>query len=158
MVDVSLATRMDAPRERVFDLSRCVDLQPLPSSRGDTKGADEVREVELLNEDDVLTWRLRNFGFTLEPKVRVTGFEKPESLRYDLVEGPFESMVFKRVFEEKDGDVVVKDLFRFESGFGPLGAVIDMLHFRHYIRSLAMDRNCRLQEVAESDEWREYLE
>ena len=50
------------------------------------------------------------------------------------------------------------DRFEFQSPFGWLGGAVDRLFLTGYLRRFLIRRNEVLKQLAESDEWKRYLE
>ena len=154
---IELTTAIRAPIDRVFDLARSIDAHQ------DSTGGTEERAVAgvakgLIGMGGVVTWEARHFGVRQRLTVRVTAFERPQHFQDVMVSGAFKSMVHDHEFAEGPTGTVMRDRFEFESPLGILGRVADWLFLTSYMRRFLVRRNAMLKQLAESAEWRRYLE
>lgn len=148
MPTIRLETRVDADRQRCFDLSRSVEHHV------ETTGNDESvvagRTSGLLDAGDTVTWRDRHFGVPMELTVAITAMEPPAYFRDEQVRGPFAELVHDHHFERTaDGGTVMRDAFEFASPAGPFGAAVDRLVLREYLENIVASRNRALKAIAE---------
>lgn len=157
MAQIILHTRIEAPKERVFDLSRCIELHQ------DTTASTRERAVAgvtsgLLGLDEEVTWSAWHLGWRRRLKVRMTRYERPVFFEDSMVEGAFAMMRHEHHFAD-DGDAVLMiDRFWFRSPFGVIGRAFDRVFLTGYLRGFLMDRNAGIKRIAESGEWRRYLQ
>ena len=156
MARIELVTRILAPRERCFDLSRSVDLHV--ASTEDT-GERAVAGVTsgLLHLGDEVTWSARHFGVRQRLTSRITAFDRPGHFRDSMVSGAFRRFDHDHFFEEKGDATEMRDVFDFESPLGPLGRIADALVLTGYLRRFLEQRNVVIKRAAESEEWRSLL-
>ena len=136
-------TAISAPIDRVFDLARSIDAHQ------DSTGGTQERAV---------AGEARHFGVRQRLTVRVTAFDCPKHFQDVMVSGAFKSMVHDHEFAEGPTGTVMRDRFEFESPLGILGRVADWLFLTSYMRRFLVRRNAVLKQLAESGEWRRYLE
>jgi ligand-binding SRPBCC domain-containing protein len=153
---IVLHTRIAAPRERVFDLSRSLDLHQ------DTVVHTKERVVAgvtsgLLGLDEEVTWSAWHLGWRRTLRVRMDRLEYPSFFEDRMVEGAFRMMRHEHYFEADGEWTVMMDRFEFASPFGWIGKVFDQAFLEGYLRRLLVQRNVGIKRVAESEEWREYL-
>ena len=153
---IVLYTRINAPRERVFDLSRSLDLHQ------DTVAHTKERAVAgvtsgLLGLDDEVKWRAWHLGWRRRLRVRMSRLEYPFFFEDRMVEGAFRVMRHEHHFEPDGGGTVMMDRFEFTSPFGWIGRSFDRLFLERYMRRLLEQRNAGIKRIAESEEWRTYL-
>lgn len=157
MPTVRLSTRVDAPRERVFDLARSVDLHVDSMADTDEEAVAGVTSG-LLGPGDDVRWRGTHFWLGFELSVRVVEFDRPNRFRDVMTDGPFARLSHDHVFENAaDGTSVMRDAVSFRSPFWPVGWLTDQALVEDHLTDVLTERNVRLREVAESDEWRDYL-
>jgi len=154
---IELSTVIRAPRERVFDLARSIDAHQ------DSTGATQERAVAgvtkgLIGMDGEVTWEARHFGIRQRLTVRVTAFDRPKHFQDVMVSGAFKSMVHDHEFAEHGVETLMRDRFDFNSPLGILGTMADWLFLESYMRRFLVRRNEVLKKLAESAEWRSYLE
>lgn len=154
---IELSTVIHAPRERVFDLARCIEAHQ--DSTGDTRERAIAGIVTgLIGFGEGVTWEAYHFGVKQRLTSRITQFERPAFFQDAMVSGPFKRLVHDHTFEEHPQGVLIEDRFDYTSPFGPLGVIADTLFLTSYLRRFLAHRNGVLKRIAESDEWRRYLE
>ena len=157
MAAVRLSTRIDAPPERVFDLARSVDLH-VETMAGTDEAAVAGVTSGLLGPGDDVRWRARHFGVEFTLDAHVAEYDRPHYFRDVMTDGPFASLSHEHVFEPTDdGGTVMRDVVTFRLPFWPVGWLADRALVEEHLTDLLTDRNVRLREVAESEEWRDYL-
>ena len=156
MPTIELSTFIAAPIERVFDLSRSIDLHTnsATGTREEAIGGITSGLMALGNE---VTWRARHFGTWQTLTVRMTEFERPTHFADAMVRGAFKSMEHHHFFERSGDGTEMRDIFHFTSPFGVFGRLADALFLTRYMRSFLFERNRVIKAVAESDQWQKYL-
>ena len=156
MTTIELRTFVAAPPERVFDLSRSIDLH-LHSLAHTGEEAVAGRTSGLIGLGETVTWRARHLGVRQRLTVRITGYDRPRWFRDELVRGAFATMVHDHHFAAVDGGTEMRDLFRFSAPLGPLGRMVERLVLRAYLTRLLAHRNAAIKAAAEGDRWRKLL-
>jgi ligand-binding SRPBCC domain-containing protein len=148
---IELATRIRAPRERVFDLARSIDAHVASATGTDEHPVEGKGKTSGLMElGDEVTWRARHFGIVQELTSRITAFERPRHFRDSMVRGAFARFDHDHFFEE-DGDVTVaRDVFDFDAPLGPLGRIADRIFLERYMRRFLEERMRVLKAIAEA--------
>ncbi len=156
MAVIDLETRISAPRERVFDLARSIDLHR--ASTG-ASGEEAVAGVTsgLIGRGETVTWCARHLGVRQRLTVLITEFDPPNSFTDEMTKGAFASMRHQHLFRAEVGCTVMVDHFEFRSPFGIIGRVVDALFLTGYLRRFLVERNGVVKRVAESEEWRQFL-
>lgn len=153
---ILLETLVRAPRERVFDLARCLELHLVSTSRtGERVVAG--RAAGLIEEGEEVTWEARHLGVKQRLRVRITRMERPGFFEDEMVAGAFESMRHEHHFEEGEQETLMKDVFEFRAPCGVLGRVAERGFLEGYLGRFLAERNRVLKEVAEGEAWRQYL-
>jgi ligand-binding SRPBCC domain-containing protein len=159
MPRIELVTDIDAPRERVFDLARSVDLHMASTAASSETVIAGVRKG-LMGLGDSVTWRARHLGLWHKLTSEITQFNPPAHFRDSMVRGSFRRFDHDHSFEPsgKAGEhTVMYDVFDFTSPFGPLGRLVDRVLLTKYMRQLLEERNRIIKRAAETDEWSLYL-
>jgi ligand-binding SRPBCC domain-containing protein len=156
MVLIELVTRITAPVERCFDLSRSIDLH-MASTDWTGERAIAGLTSGLIGPEQEVTWRGRHFGVLITHTSRITAYERPKYFQDCMLRGRFRSFCHDHFFEVRDGVTVMKDVMQFEAPFGILGALVERLVLKRHMVGLLLRRNQHIQRVAESDEWKRYL-
>jgi ligand-binding SRPBCC domain-containing protein len=154
---IQLATVIDAPRERVFDLARSIDAhQDSTAGTGERAVAGIIHGLIGFHEE--VTWEARHLGVRQRLTVRITALERPQHFQDVMVKGAFRRMTHDHDFAMHPQGTLMTDRFDFASPFGLLGTVVDQLFLAGYLRRFIVQRNLVLKRIAESEEWRQYLE
>lgn len=156
MAKLELVTGIDAPRERVFDLARSIDLHTASMEKSREYAAGGVTSG-LIGEGESVTWKARHFGIWFTLQSQIVAWDPPRHFRDSMVRGPFRRMDHDHFFEESDSGTIMRDVFDFDSPLGLLGRAVDRLVLADNMRRLLADRNAAIKIVAESDGWIPYL-
>ena len=157
MPTIHLTTFIAAPIERVFDLSRSIELHKKAMAHtGEQAVAGTTMGLIGLNE--TVTWKAKHLYKTRIMKVRITAMRPPYSFTDELVEGAFRSMKHEHHFKPIENGTLAIDFFNFETPYGALGKMINNVFLRRYMERLLNQRNQTIREYAESDKWKFILQ
>ena len=153
---ISITTEINAPIERVFDLSRSIDLHSISTAH---TGEEAIagRTSGLIGLGETVTWRAKHLGVWQTLTSEITEFEYPFLFVDEMRKGAFQSIYHRHLFEFKNGRTIVKDEFHFESPLGILGWIANQLFLTKYLKDLLVKRNQIIKEFAESDRWETVL-
>jgi ligand-binding SRPBCC domain-containing protein len=153
---IDITTRINAPIQRVFDLSRSVDLHAVSTAQTGERAVTGVTSG-LMSLGQEVTWRARHFGIWQHLTSRITAFDRPTHFRDSLVRGAFLRFDHDHFFSQQAEITVMRDVFDFQSPLGILGRIADCLVLTRYLRYFLTTRNTAIKRAAESDEWQRYL-
>lgn len=153
---IHLTTFIKAPAERVFDLSRNIDLH-ISSMKDHKEVAVAGTRFGLIEKDETVTWKARHLFKERILKIKITEMIFPSFFIDEQVEGDFKMMKHEHHFKPCDNGTIMIDLFGFESPYGSAGKFFNMLFLNRYMRKLLEKRNAVLREFAESDKWKKLL-
>ena len=153
---IELETRISAPAERVFDLSRSIDAH-MQSTKGTRERAVDGRTSGLIGLEETVTWEAVHFGIRQRLSVWITEFDRPHSFTDEMTRGVFQSMRHRHLFTSDGKATLMKDEFHFEAPLGMLGRIAEVVILTRYMTRFLELRNQSLKELAESNEWRRYL-
>jgi ligand-binding SRPBCC domain-containing protein len=156
VVEIESELFIAAPRERVFDLARSIDLHQRTLEHTGERAVGG-RTAGLIGLGETVTWRARHLGVTQHLTSRISGFDRPRWFRDEMVRGAFAWMEHDHWFDQAEGGTVLRDRFRFAAPLGPLGRIAEALVLRRYMTRFLDTRNAVLKRIAESDEWRRYV-
>ncbi len=157
MPTIKLITEIEAPVDRVFDLSTSIDLHKL--STGKTKEeAIAGCTSGLIKLNETVTWQTTHFWIRQTLTSKITAYERPNHFRDEMLEGAFKSIYHDHYFEENNGKTIMTDVFKFESPLGVLGKVFNSLVLTNYLKRFLEERNALIKEYSEGEKWREILE
>jgi ligand-binding SRPBCC domain-containing protein len=157
MPTIHLTTFIAAPAERVFDLSRSVDLHTKSMAHTREEAVAGTR-TGLINYDDTVTWKAKHLGKTRLLRVKITAMQRPHSFTDEMLEGNFRDMKHEHHFKQIDNGTLMIDIFSFDTPYGKLGKLANRLFLTRYLSKLLEQRNQVIREYAESDKWRSLLE
>lgn len=148
MTTINLITKINAPKQIVFDLSRNIDIHQNSASQTNEKAIDGVTSG-LINYNEIVTWRGKHFGFYLTHKSRMTAMDFYDYFVDEMEEGKFKSFKHEHSFVEKDGKTVMIDNLSYETPFGIFGRLFDKLILKKHLTKFIIQRNNVLKELAE---------
>ena len=157
MAEITLVTEIKAPIERVFDLSRSIDLHTASVSHTGERAVAGVTSG-LISLGEEVTWRARHFGVWQNLTSRITAFDPPTHFRDTLVRGAFRRFDHDHFFSQREGVTLMRDVMDFESPLGIFGRMVDWLLLGSYMRRLLATRNSFIKGAAETDEWKRYVQ
>jgi ligand-binding SRPBCC domain-containing protein len=153
MPTIHLTTFINAPADRVFDLSRSIDLHK-KSMAHTQEQAIAGTTMGLIELNETVTWKAKHLMKTRFMKVRITEMKKPLSFTDELVEGDLRSMKHEHHFKQIENGTLLIDIFSFESPYGKLGKLINQCYLNKYFHQLLAHRNQVIRQYAESEKWR----
>lgn len=158
MITLRTRTVILAPPERCFDLARSVDLHAASASVIHGR-AVAGRTAGLSALGDQTTWSARFFGMRFSMTTEITAFDRPHGFSDVLCAGLFRHFGHVYTFAPVSPmQTMMTDEFSFQSPFGFIGAVMDALVLRRRMRAVLEFRARYIKRVAESEEWRAYLQ
>ena len=154
MPTIELNTHINAPVKRCFHLSRSIDLH-LISTKHTGEQAIAGRTKGLIELGETVTWRAKHFFIWQNLTTKITEFNSPHFFVDEMVSGAFKSFRHEHYFFAADGGTVMRDVFVFESPYGLLGKLFNIITLKAYMTSLLTQRNDVIKQVAESEKWEE---
>ena len=154
MVTIRKVTWVNAPVERCFKLSTSVDLH-VDSAKASGERAVEGVTRGLIGEGETVKWSGRHFGLRWTHTSRIDGWRPYSYFRDVMVAGAFRYYEHEHHFAAmNDGTRIRDEAF---TRWGVLAGLSGLFLRRHLTRFLR-HRNLVIKRVAESEEWRRYLE
>jgi ligand-binding SRPBCC domain-containing protein len=153
---IHLTTFIAAPGERVVDLSRSVELH-----RASMKNYGEKiingKIAGLMETGDSVTWEARHLFKKRFLKTIVKEMKRPEYFIDEQVTGDFVMMKHEHYFKVVENGTLMIDQFHFESPYGSFGRLINNIYLKKYMQKLLESRNEMIKQVAEGNQWKQYL-
>ncbi|MGY1550621.1 SRPBCC family protein [Microbacterium sp. A588] len=103
----------------------------------------------VFTEGSTVTWRARHFGVPFHLSTVVFDIDEPHRFCDRQTKGPFRDFHHEHVFQEHPDGTLMRDTVTFRSPFGPIGALVDRLFLREYMRRLIDERNDALATALE---------
>jgi len=148
MPKIQLTTSINAPIEKVFDLSRSIDLH-MESTKQTGEKAIAGKTSGLIELGETVTWRAKHFGIWQTLTSRITEFDQPNLFVDEMLSGAFKSFKHEHHFTALDDQTIMKDIFEFESPMGIIGKIFNKVILTSYMTKLLVKRNRVIKEVAE---------
>jgi ligand-binding SRPBCC domain-containing protein len=156
MTSIYLQTRIKAPLEICFHLSRSLDLHQL-GARESKEVAVAGRKEGLIESGEFVTWEATHFFIRLRMSVKIVEMHEPLYFKDMMIDGPFASMCHVHKFERDRSATLMTDEFHYEVPFGLAGKIFDKVILRRYMLKLLKRRNSSIRDVAESGTHSQFL-
>jgi ligand-binding SRPBCC domain-containing protein len=159
MVELTEITTISAPIERCFDLARSVEVHLAGNVHfGESAVAVGGVTTGLVELGQRVTWRAKHLGVWQNLTSEITRMDRPMYFRDEMIQGAFKRMEHDHFFEAKSAhQTVMTDVFRFAAPLPILGRITEVIVLRRYMTNLLRERNEVIKKIAESEEWRCYL-
>ena len=149
MTTINLTTKIKAPKQTVFDVSRNIDIHQQSASKTKEKAIAGVTSG-LINFNETVTWRGKHFGFYLTHKSRMTAMDLYDYFVDEMEEGKFKTFKHEHFFEEENGITTMKDKLQYETPFGIIGKLFDVWFLKRHLTRFLLERNKILKKVSEN--------
>ena len=159
MVELTEITTISAPIERCFDLARSVEVHLAGNVHfGESAVAVGGVTTGLVELGQRVTWRAKHLRVWQNLTSEITRMDRPMYFRDEMIQGAFKRMEHDHFFEAKSAhQTVMTDVFRFAAPLPILGRIAEVIVLRRYMTNLLRERNEVIKKIAESEEWRCYL-
>ncbi|MBS1918079.1 MAG: SRPBCC family protein [Bacteroidetes bacterium] len=153
MPTIHLTTFIAAPIERVFDLSRSIDLHKKSMAHTNEQAVSGTT-TGLIDFDETVTWKAKHLFKTRILKTKITALSKPFSFTDEMMDGDFTSMKHEHHFKQVDNGSLIIDLFSFQTPYGNFGKIANHIFLTNYLKKLLEQRNHVIKEYAETEKWK----
>ncbi|HEV8285553.1 MAG TPA: SRPBCC family protein [Chitinophagaceae bacterium] len=154
---IHLTTFIEAPVERVFDLSRNIELHK-ESMKQHKEEAVAGTRFGLINKDETVTWKAKHFFKTRILRIKIIEMQKPMRFVDEQAQGSFKEMKHEHFFKPCENGTIMIDLFHYEIPYGSIGKLLNSFYLTRYLKNLLQQRNQVIKEYAETNKWRRLLE
>jgi ligand-binding SRPBCC domain-containing protein len=156
MPTIHLTTYINAPTDRVFDLSRNIDLHKQSMTKHKEEAVAGVR-FGMVEKEDTVTWKAKHFFKTRILRSKITDMKKPQMFVDEQAEGDFKMMKHEHHFKPCENGTIMIDLFHFEIPYGSIGKMFSRVYLTRYMKKLLEHRNNIIKEFAETEKWKKLL-
>ncbi|WP_428224871.1 SRPBCC family protein [Flavobacterium sp.] len=149
MTRIYLQTIIQAPKEKVFDASRNLDLHQ--RSLVDTQ--EQIiagRTSGLIEKGETVTWRAKHFGVYLTHESLITELVPYQKFTDVMRQGHFKHFEHQHYFFDKNGATLMIDAIEYSVPYGWLGNIFDKCILRNYLTKLMERRNLYLNDYLEN--------
>jgi ligand-binding SRPBCC domain-containing protein len=152
MSSLHLTTFIKAPIERVFDLSRSINLHKI-SLMETHERAVAGTTTGLINKDETVTWEAKHLYKIRRFTSKITSMQRPDFFTDEMLYGDFKSFRHEHHFKSADNGTIVIDKLDFESPYGIIGKCLNKFYLKNYIQQMLEKRNRVIKEYAETGKW-----
>ncbi|MBL0055381.1 MAG: SRPBCC family protein [Chitinophagaceae bacterium] len=156
MPSIHLTTFIAAPDERVFDLSRSIDLHTVSMQDTGEKAVGGTT-TGLIGENETVTWEARHLFKTRQFTSKITAMNRPFHFTDEMIRGDFKSFHHEHHFKPIENGTIMIDLMNFETPYGSLGRLVNRFYLLKYLEKLISRRNAIIKEYAETEKWKSIL-
>ena len=156
MAKIHLTSFMAAPIERVFDLSRSINLHQISTASTNEKAIDGVMNG-LINKNETVTWQAKHLFKTRRFTSKITEMISPDFFIDEMIKGDFKSFHHEHHFKTAENGTIMIDLVNCESPYGAIGKIVNSIFLTSYIEKLLKKRNAVIKDYAETQKWKAIL-
>ncbi|HET9055598.1 MAG TPA: SRPBCC family protein [Chitinophagaceae bacterium] len=156
MHTIHITSVIHAPVERVFNLSRNLDLHKKSMECNKEKAIDGVTGG-LINLNESVTWEAKHFFKTRRFTSKITAMKPYESFTDEMQKGDFKSFQHQHHFKTMKNGTIVIDIVKYEIPYGIIGRLLNRFYLHNYLKSLIERKNQFIKEYAESNKWESFL-
>jgi ligand-binding SRPBCC domain-containing protein len=156
MSKIHLTTFIAAPIERVFNLSRSINLHKISTAKTKEEAIAGVT-TGLINLDETVTWQAKHLFKTRQHTSKITAMETPVSFVDEMIKGDFKSFRHQHFFKTVDNGTIMIDILEFESPYGTIGKIFNAVYLKKYLEKFLIKRNAVIKEYAETTKWKAIL-
>ncbi len=156
MPAIHLTSFISAPVERVFDLSRSINLHQISTAHTNEKAIGGVMSG-LINKDETVTWQAKHLFKTRQFTSRITEMEAPSFFIDEMIKGDFKNFRHEHHFKQVENGTILIDLLNFEMPYGAFGKFINAVFLKSYLEKLLVKRNAVIKDYAETQKWKAIL-
>jgi len=150
---IHLTTFIKAPAERVFDLSRSINLHKISTASTKEEAVAGVI-TGLINYNETVTWQAKHFFKLRRFTSKITAMQKPVSFTDEMIQGDFKMFKHEHHFKPVENGTLMIDLVAFEAPYGAAGKLIEKWVLKTYLQKLLSTRNMVIKEYAETQKWK----
>jgi ligand-binding SRPBCC domain-containing protein len=150
---IRLDTFIAAPLQLVFELSLNIDLHKISTAH---TGEDAIygKTSGYIGLHETVTWHAKHLFKWRTMTNQVVKLEAYNHFTDQMIEGDFKCFVHHHYFKPSGNGTMMRDVLDFESPYGWLGKIVDILFMKTYLKKLLIERNRELSQFATSGEWR----
>jgi ligand-binding SRPBCC domain-containing protein len=156
MSKIHLTTFIAAPIERVFNLSRSINLHKISTAQTQEEAIAGVT-TGFINLDETVTWKAKHLFKTRQHTSKITAMQIPVSFTDEMIKGDFKSFCHQHFFKTIDNGTIMIDIVEFESPYGSIGKIFNTVYLKNYIEIFLQKRNAVIKEYAETAKWKAIL-
>ncbi|MEP7238945.1 MAG: SRPBCC family protein [Ferruginibacter sp.] len=156
MAKIHLTSFIAAPIERVFDLSRSINLHQISTASTNEKAIDGVM-TGLINKNETVTWQAQHLLKARQFTSKITEMRSPDFFIDEMIKGDFTSFHHEHHFKAAENGTIMIDIVNFETPYGKIGKIANSIFLKSYLQNFLLKRNEVIKEYAETQKWKTIL-
>lgn len=156
MANIHLTTFIEAPTERVFDLTRNLAVYKYVFNSRQEKFTSQS-STNLLTKGETVSIIATHLGRQRLTTLKVTTFERPLFMVEEQVKGDLTEYRHEHHFKPIDNGTIVIDLIEFGPPRDFVGRYLGKIYLKNYLEELTRRRNEVIRSYAETEKWRVVL-
>ncbi|SNR16759.1 SRPBCC family protein [Tenacibaculum jejuense] len=156
MPTIMLFTKIKAPKQLVFDLSRSIELHKI-STQETNERVVAGRKSGLIELGETVTWRAKHLGVYQNFTSKITGCVPSSYFADKMIKGAFKKFRHEHFFSYQNNTTLLVDVMEYISPLGILGKFVDYLFMEKYMTRFLIERNHTIKSYAESGKWKEII-
>ena len=153
---IHLTTIIKAPVERVFDLSRSVNLHKISTASTGEKAIAGITSG-LMNQNETVTWEAKHLFKVRRFTSKISNMVRPDNFTDEMTSGDFKSFKHEHHFKPIDNGTIMIDIVEFETPYALVGKIFNQLYLKNYLQKFLLNRNEVIKEYAETQKWKVIL-
>ena len=125
MSEIHLTSFIAAPIERVFDLSRSINLHQISTIETYEKAIHGVLNG-LINKNETVTWQAKHLFKTRQFTTKITEMQSPDFFIDVMTRGDFKFFYHEHHFKSVKNGTIMIDVIKFESPYGFIGKIVEV--------------------------------
>ena len=149
MITIKAEIEISAPIQMCFDLARDIELHTKtvwPHTKERAVGGVTTGGIGL---GETVTFEATHFLIRQRLTSIITEYEYPYVFTDQMQKGAFKSLTHKHKFMEQEGKTLMTDTLSFEAPIGILGAAVEKIILKEYMKRFIAYRNKQLKKVIE---------
>jgi ligand-binding SRPBCC domain-containing protein len=153
---IHLTTFVEAPIERVFDLTRNLAVFKYVFNSRKEKLTSRAG-ANLLTKGETVSIVAKHLGKERLSTLKLTTLERPTFILEEQVKGDLILYRHEHHFKSIDNGTIVIDLIEFDGPRDIVGRYLGKLYLKNYLEELMRKRNEVIRTYAETERWRAVL-
>ena len=153
---LKITTVIKAPIQRVFDLSRSIDLHKISTASTNEEAVAGIT-TGLIRLNETVTWQAVHLFKKRKMTVKITEMEASQYFKDEMIKGDFKSFQHQHYFKTVAEGTEMMDILNFKSPFGLLGKLVDFIFMERYLYHFLSIRNAKIKQFAEGENWKKLL-
>jgi hypothetical protein len=142
---IIVETYVETSLEKCFDAASDIDLHTRTVWRHTHEEAiDGVKHV-LIHLGESVTFKATHFGIRQKLTSKIVEYDRPNLFVDEMQKGAFKRMKHTHEFKQQGKGIVMKDILEFQSPYGIVGILFDVIVLKYYMKKFVKDRNNQLK-------------